>query len=104
MEEDSSDESSAEEDSERCEQYNPYLHSDSEDSDERNELSLPSSTHTVTFKCIGSTYDPAGQEILSKASKILRDHGTVETTMAPEPNNPYYLALQHRWLVDRRVM
>ena len=45
-EEDSSNESSAEEDIESQEQYNPFLRSNSESSDE---FSLPSQTHTVTF-------------------------------------------------------
>ena len=86
----SSDESSFDEDIESREEYNPYLRSDSESSDDGStEFSLPSQTHTVTFKCIGSTHDTGAQDCLSKASKILRNNGTVEMKMAPEPNNPY---------------
>ena len=43
-----------------------YLHSDSDDSQSDVEFSLPTQTHTVTFKCIGSTYDQIAQESLSR--------------------------------------
>ena len=42
-----------------------------------------------TFKCIGSTHDNGAQECLSKVTRILCDNGTVETKVAPEPNNVY---------------
>lgn len=81
----------SDEDPESQEQWNPYLHSDSEGSDSENiSLStLPTQTHTVTFKCIGSVHDLAAQETLSKMSKILREGGTVQTKIEPEPDNQY---------------
>ena len=66
-----------------------YLHSDSDDSQSDVEFSLPTQTHTVTFKCIGSTYDQIAQESLSKASKLLRNGTNVQTKLQPEPTNQY---------------
>ena len=81
---------SEKEDADSQEQHNPYLHSDAENSDSENvPLSLPTQTHTVTFKCTGSIHDYAAQETLSKASRILRECGTVRIKLAPEPNNQY---------------
>lgn len=77
----------SEEDVESREQYNPYIQSDSERSDENVPLTLPTQTHTVTFNCIGSTHDSGAQECLSRASRILREDGNVQIKMEPEPNN-----------------
>ena len=77
------------EDPDSLEQNNPYLHSDSDDSQSDVEFSLPTQTHTVTFKCIGSTYDQIAQESLSKASKLLRNGTNVQTKLQPEPTNQY---------------
>ena len=82
--------SDLEEDVDSREQYNPYIRSDSENSDDESiSFSLPTQTHTVTFKCIGSTHDNNAQECLSKVSKVLREGGKVQTKMTPEPNNQY---------------
>ena len=70
-------------DVESREQHNPE--SDKSDN-ETTQLSLPTRTRTVTFKCVGSTHDPCAQECLSKVSKLLREDKTVEV---PEPNNQY---------------
>lgn len=83
-----SDESTVGENVESIEQFNPNLPSDSESSEDSSTV-VPSQMHTVTFKCVGSTYDADAQECLSKASKILRDGGTAEMKMAQEPNNQY---------------
>ena len=69
-------------------QNNPHLHSDLE-SDSENESSLPTQTHTVTFKCVGSTYDSNAQSALSKASKLVRDGREIPTKLQPEPTNQY---------------
>ena len=79
----------SDEDPDSQEQCNPYLHSDSEGSDSESISTLPTQTHTVTFKCIGSVHDCTAQETLSKTSKILREGGTVRTKIKPEPDNQY---------------
>ena len=79
-------------DVESREQHNPYLQSESESDKSDNkttQLSLPTRTHTVTFKCVGSTHDPCAQECLNKVSKLLREGKTVEVKIVPEPNNQY---------------
>lgn len=53
------------------------------------EFSLPTQTHTVTFKCVGSTHDSNAQNVLFKASKLLRDQVEVPTKLQPEPTNQY---------------
>ena len=73
-------------DVESREQHNPE--SDKSDN-ETTQLSLPTRTRTVTFKCVGSTHDPCAQECLSKVSKLLREDKTVEVKIVPEPNNQY---------------
>ena len=76
---------------------NPDIKSDSDDVDSETPLAdpellaaasaqLPSKIHTVTFKCIGSTHDPAAQEALATVSKLLRE-GDVPVRLTPEPTN-----------------
>ena len=79
-----------------CEQYNPHVHSDSDLSAGETQSTdsgpppfLPTQTHTVTFKCIGSTHSNESQNVLSKISKILRDGGDVSVCVQPEPDNQY---------------
>ena len=76
-------------DFESREQYNPYIQSESEESGDENTGSSPVPMHTVTFKCIGSTHDCIAQECLCEVSKIMREGGTVETKIMPEPHNQY---------------
>lgn len=64
---------------------NPYLHSESDSDTER---SLRKS-HTVTFKCIGSTYHPESQEALAKVAAILKRGEDVPVRIAKEPDNQY---------------
>ena len=62
----SNQQSESEEDSQ--EQYNPHMQSDTEHSDSDCENvpdTLPTMTHTVTFKCIGSVHDVNKQLVLS---------------------------------------
>ena len=68
--------------------YNPYMHSDSE-SDSESPFQLPSQTHIVTFKCIGTTHDMHAQEVLSKVSKLLKDDVEVPVKLVCEPENQY---------------
>ena len=86
------EESESEEEEDSREQHNPHLHSDSE-SDSETELSppdfLPTQTHTVTFKCIGTVHD---------------NDGKVEVRVSPEPDNEHdsqAIAFQchvnHKW-------
>ena len=101
------EESESEEEEDSREQRNPHLHSDSE-SDNGTELSppdfLPTQTHTVTFKCIGTVHDNDGQVLLSRISKMLREDGKVEVRVSPEPDNEHdsqAIAFQchvnHKW-------
>ena len=45
---------------------NPHIQSDTESSESEQELEfqLPSQTHTVPFKCIGTTHNFNAQEVL----------------------------------------
>ena len=73
-------------------QYNPLLQSDPESSDSDAEDipdTLPTQTHTVTFKCVGSIHDIRRQLVLSRISKILRDGGKVDVRIHPVPENLY---------------
>jgi hypothetical protein len=55
----------ANEDPESIEQMNPNVHSDTESIHESDdEMSLPTQIHSVTFKCVGSTYDSNAQDAL----------------------------------------
>ena len=65
---------------------NPYLGSDSDGSDIFDSTQL---THTVTFKCIGTTHDPSAQDTLAKVSQILKEKNDVPVGIFPEPNNQY---------------
>lgn len=88
----SSSDMSEEEDVDGQKQHNPYLHSDTENSESEDSTStftLPTQTHTVTFKCIGSIHSNEAQEVLSKASKTMRENGTVPTRITPEPDNEH---------------
>lgn len=91
---DSSDSEEEEEDIESGEPNNPYLQSDSEHSaDETTDSEpppfLPSQTHTVTFKCIGSVHSQDSQMVLSRISKVLCQGGSVSVCVQPEPDNQY---------------
>ena len=72
--------------------YNPYMKSDSETADSDTELTpftLPSQTHVVTFKCMGTTYSLHAQETLKEASRLLRQGVNVQVKMVPEPKNQF---------------
>lgn len=73
---------------------NPYLGSDlSEDaySDSEDVTSdeVPYLTHTITFKCIGTTHDRTSQETLAKVAPLLENDKEVPVGVFPEPNNVY---------------
>lgn len=46
-----------------------------------------STTHTITFKCIGATRDSRYQEVLRAAKLIHDSRQVVETRLQPEPDN-----------------
>ena len=64
---------------------NPDIQSYSESDSEENDSTM---SHTVTFKCIGTTHDVHAQEILKKASKLL-ESGDVPVAVVAEPDNQY---------------
>ena len=65
------------------------LHSDSESNHDSHSDHEAKPTHTLTFKCIGSTYDSNAQEVLCKASKLLQNNKDMPTKLQPEPTNQY---------------
>ena len=79
--------SSPEEDNFRC-HYNPYISSDTE-SEAESEFVLPSQTHIVTFKCIGTTHHMDAQEALRKVSTLLQEEKEVPVKLFSEPENQY---------------
>ena len=86
------DSSSEEEEVNIRDQYNPFLQSDPEPSDSDAEDipdTLPTQTHSVTFKCVGSIHDVRRQVVLSRISKTLRDGGKVDMRIHPKPENQY---------------
>ena len=70
---------------------NPYLLSDSESTHEEDENSfeLPEVTHSVVFKCIGSTHHPESQDALSEAASLINAGTEVPVKLIKEPNNQY---------------
>ena len=78
---------SEEEDS--CEQHNWNLMTICDCDMELPPSTLPTQTHTVTFKCIGSVHHVMRQVILSEISQELRCGHVVEVTVHPEPENAY---------------
>ena len=69
--------------------HNPHIQSDPEsDSEEETDFQLPSQTHTVTFKCIGTTHDLNSQEVLRSVNTLLGS-GEVPVKIVPEPDNQY---------------
>ena len=70
--------------------HNPYIQTDTEsEGEQETEFCLPSQTHTVTFKCIGTTHDFNAQETLRKVSKLLGQEEQVPLVIVPEPDNQY---------------
>ena len=45
-------------------------------------------THTVTFKCMGTTKDIGHKETFRAAAASLREGSDVSVRLRPEPNNP----------------
>ena len=79
--------SSSEEDNSGC-HYNPHIYSDTE-SESESEFVLPSQTHIVTFKCIGTTHHVDAQEALRKVSTLLQEGKEVPVKLVCEPENQY---------------
>lgn len=71
--------------------HNPHIQSDPELSECEQELEfqLPSQTHTVTFKCIGTTHNFNAQEVLRRVSTLLEQGQQVPVKIVPEPDNQY---------------
>jgi len=67
---------------------NPSMEScsDADQSSEECSLKSPLATHTVTFKCIGTTHNSVSQQVLQKVSGLLHKG---EKDIFPEPDNPY---------------
>ena len=67
---------------------NPYLASDSEGSD-MFDFTHTQLTHTVTFKCIGTTHDHSAQDTLAKVVQLNKENNEVSVDIFPEPDNQY---------------
>ena len=50
---------------------------------------LPTTTHIVTFKCIGTLYEQSRQEALKRAADLIDLGESVQVKLVPEPDNPY---------------
>ena len=61
---------------------------DNKEDDESNDDD-DSRTHTVTFKCIGTTHHVDAQDTLCRASRLLNKSEHVPVNIIPEPDNPY---------------
>ena len=62
---------------------------DEEDEDEMDEDEIPAITHSVTFKCIGSTKEARYQEVLALANQKIRKGETVQVKFQKETDNPF---------------
>ena len=67
--------------------HNPHIQSDPELSECKQELEfqLPSQTHTVTFKCIGTTHNFNAQEVLRRVSTLLEQGQQVPVKLSLNP-------------------
>ena len=65
------------------------LTSDEIGSDEPITDEVPTITHSVVFKCIGSHKEHHYQELLSLANKKIKDGSTVPVKLQPEPDNQF---------------
>ena len=63
------------------------LDEDESNDDNNDPTSMP--THTVTFKCIGTTHHADAQDTLCRASRLLNNNEHVPVDLVPEPSNPY---------------
>ena len=71
--------------------HNPHIQTDTESSgsEQEQEFQLPSQTHTVTFKCIGTTHNFNAQEVLRKVSTLLEQGEQVSVKVIPGPDYQY---------------
>ena len=69
--------------------HNPHIQSDTQSSESEQELEfqLPSQTHTMTLKCIGTTHNFNAQEVLRKVSTLLEQGEQVPVKIVPELDN-----------------
>lgn len=71
---------------------NPYLQSESEPevtSEPEADSGLPRLTHTITFKCMGTTYHPESQDALAKVADLMKTGQEVPVKLVKEPDNKY---------------
>ncbi len=55
---------------------------------EEDEFTSTLITHSVIFKCMGTTKSVRSQEVLSEAATKLKNHETIEVRLRKEPTNP----------------
>lgn len=63
--------------------------SEDEDEDGESKNGKTAITHTVVFKCIGASRDPACQQVLAMASQQLKQGKNVEVQLQMEPTNAF---------------
>ena len=74
-------------DNEAVDHYNPDMHSDESDCGEGDpDLTQ---THTITFKCIGTTHHSDAQDTLRLAEQLIKEERNVPVKLEPEPDNQY---------------
>ena len=74
-----------------------------EDCDPSNLVHHSTTTHTVTFKCIGSTMESSYQEKLACVAQLRNLDHDVPCHFYPEPDNPYdSLAIAFKCEIDEK--
>ena len=53
------------------------------------EADVSPTTHTLTFKCMGTVKDPNHQDALREAAASLKDGNETPVRLQPEPENPF---------------
>ena len=53
------------------------------------DISSSLTTHTLTFKCMGTVKDPNHQKVLSKAAALLKNGNEPPVRLRPEPENSF---------------
>ena len=84
---DSDSESNHSEDDQETDDFDATDSND--DDDEEDEDKIPAITHSVTFKCIGSTKEARYQEVLALAKQKIKKGENVQVKLQKETDNPF---------------
>ena len=87
LEDHSDPESNHSEDDQETDDFDATDNND--DDDEEDEDEIPAITHSVTFKCIGSTKEACYQEVLALAKQKIKKGENVQVKLQKEIDNPF---------------